>query len=169
MTFPRLSRRAMTRLLLVSPLSSSLLGCGGESEGGGGGGGGGAAGTESSFAFEVGDAMAYNITEMRVSAGAEITVSIQHTGQMPKNAMGHNFVLLQSGTNVEAFAAKAVAAADSEYIPASESAAIIAHTKLVGGGESDEITFTAPPAGTYEYICSYPGHYSIMRGTLTSV
>ncbi|MEO0325508.1 MAG: azurin [Myxococcota bacterium] len=167
MTQPSLSRRAMTRLLLASPLSTALVGCGGESAGGGGGGA--AADTESSFAFEVGDAMAYNITEMRVAAGAEITVSIRHTGQMPKNAMGHNFVLLQQGTNVEAFATKAIAAAEADYIPASESSSIIAHTKLVGGGESDEITFTAPPAGTYTYLCSYPGHYSMMQGSLVSV
>ncbi|MEM1415393.1 MAG: azurin [Myxococcota bacterium] len=160
----------MTRLLLATPFSASLIGCGGEEGGGGGGGGGGSTeGTETSFAFEVGDAMAYNISEMRVAAGAEITVSIRHTGQMPKNAMGHNFVLLQAGTNVEAFATAAIGAVDSDYIPASEAGSIIAHTKLVGGGESDSVTFTAPPAGTYTYLCSYPGHYAIMQGTLTSV
>ena len=37
---------------------------------------------------------------------------------------------------------------------------------LVGGGESSSVTFPAPEKGTYDYICTFPGHYAIMRGIL---
>jgi len=53
------------------------------------------------------------------------------------------------------------------YLPQDQSA-IIVHTAMLGGGESDTIEFTAPPAGTYPFICTFPGHYAIMRGKLVS-
>ncbi|MGD1893724.1 MAG: plastocyanin/azurin family copper-binding protein [Cyclobacteriaceae bacterium] len=43
---------------------------------------------------------------------------------------------------------------------------MIVHTKFIGGGESDTITFEAPSPGTYDYICSFPGHYALMQGKL---
>ena len=55
------------------------------------------------------------------------------------------------------------------YIPAAKKASILANTKLAGGGETVEVTFTAPTEpGEYTYICSFPGHVSGgMKGTLT--
>jgi azurin len=82
----------------------------------------------------------------------------------PKESMAHNFVLLKDGTDLQAFAAQAVSAPD--HIPANNPN-IIAHTKLLGAGESDTIEFTVP-AGDYTYICSFPGHYLTMTGTLTA-
>jgi len=38
---------------------------------------------------------------------------------------------------------------------------------LVEPGTSGETTFTAPAAGTYPYICTFPGHYLMMKGVLT--
>jgi azurin len=35
---------------------------------------------------------------------------------------------------------------------------------MIGGGESDTITFDAPEAGTYVFLCTFPGHYQVMRG-----
>ncbi len=108
------------------------------------------------------DQMQYDQAQLRVKSGQEVTLTLTHTGQMDKAVMGHNFVLLKKGTDVAGFATDAIAAADNEYIP--ESDAIIAYTGLIGGGESVSVTFTAPEAGIYDYICSFPGHYSIMRG-----
>jgi len=87
-------------------------------------------------------------------------------GNMPKDKMGHNFVLLKKGVDVAAFGMEAMKAGlDKDYIP-NDGADVIAHTKLLGGGETDTISFKAPEPGTYEYICSYPGHFSLMRGVL---
>ncbi|WP_256377550.1 plastocyanin/azurin family copper-binding protein [Pedobacter sp. L105] len=39
-------------------------------------------------------------------------------------------------------------------------------TKLIGGGESDTIMFTINEKGTYDYVCSFPGHSALMKGKL---
>ena len=85
---------------------------------------------------------------------------------MAKNAMGHNFVLLAQGTDVNAFAEEAVKASTNGYVPADHSK-IIAYTDLIGGGESTTITFNAPAKGSYDYICTFPGHHMTMKGKLS--
>lgn len=110
------------------------------------------------------DAMQFDKKEFKVKAGQKVKLTLKHTGKFAKQAMGHNFVLLKPGTDLQAFASKANMAASTEYIPKSEATSIVAHTKLLGGGETDTIEFTAPKKGTYTYICSFPGHYGIMQG-----
>ncbi|REA61239.1 azurin [Dyadobacter luteus] len=120
---------------------------------------------EKAIVIKGSDAMQFDLKEIKVKAGQKVKLTLTHSGKLAKAAMGHNFVLLKAGTDVAAFGSKAAAARETEYIPKSEAASIIAHTKLVGGGESDTITFTAPKKGTYTYICSFPGHYALMKGT----
>ncbi|GAB3934003.1 azurin [Larkinella terrae] len=110
------------------------------------------------------DAMQFDTKEFKVKAGQKIKLTFKHAGKYAKQAMGHNFVLLKSGTDIADFASKANLARDNDYIPKSEASKIIAHTKLLGGGESDTIEFTAPKKGVYPYICSFPGHYGLMQG-----
>ena len=62
------------------------------------------------------------------------------------------------------FAQRAMLARENEYIPVGDET--IAYTKMIGGGESDTITFTAPKTGSYTYICTFPGHYGLMKGVL---
>jgi azurin len=48
-------------------------------------------------------------------------------------------------------------------------ARVIAHTKIVGGGQTTSITFptSALKKGeSYTYFCSFPGHASMMKGSL---
>lgn len=112
------------------------------------------------------DNMRYNQKELRVKEGQIIDLTLKHTGQMPKKAMGHNFVLLAEGTNVTQFGQKAASASETDYIPESEQESILAHTGMIGGGETTNIRFQAPAKGSYTYLCSFPGHYVIMQGTL---
>ncbi len=107
------------------------------------------------------DQMRFDTNEIRVKAGEKVKLTLNHTGKLPKNAMGHNFVLLEAGTNVAKFSQAAMNARATEYIPAK---GVLAHTKLIGGGESTTIEFTAPKKGTYDFICSFPGHYAMMKG-----
>lgn len=107
--------------------------------------------------------MRYDKLLLRVKVGQEVTLTLNHTGEQPKNLMGHNFVLLKKGTDVSRFASKAGVAIENDYIPA-DTEAVIAHTKMIGGGESTTITFDAPPKGSYDYLCSFPGHHGLMRG-----
>ncbi len=109
------------------------------------------------------DQMRFDKKEIRVRAGQTVRLTLVHGGKMAKNVMGHNFVLLTPGTDINQFGQEAVKAAENDYIP-ENTAQVIAHTKMLGGGESTTIEFTAPEAGTYDFICSFPGHYAIMRG-----
>ena len=113
--------------------------------------------------LKAGDNMKFDKSEITVNAGESVTLTLQHTGTMPKTGMGHNFVLLKQGVNNNAFATKALEARDHDYIP-ENSDEIIAHTKLLGGGEDDTIVFPAPEKGTYEYLCTFPGHAAVMHG-----
>lgn len=112
------------------------------------------------------DAMSYSTRKIEVPAGTKVELTLTHTGKLPKAGMGHNVVILKQGTNKKAFANMAMAASKTDYIPPKMKDAIIAHTKLLGGGESDTITFDAPAPGEYDYLCSFPGHYVAMSGKL---
>lgn len=109
------------------------------------------------------DQMQFDKKIIRVKAGQEVTLVLKHTGKMAVNIMGHNFVLLKSGVDISGFGSKASAAKDADYIP-EEGKDVIAHTKMIGGGETTAITFKAPAKGEYDFICSFPGHYGVMQG-----
>jgi len=110
------------------------------------------------------DQMQYNLKTIEVPAGSTVRVNLKHIGQMAKNIMGHNFVLLKQGVDLSEFAAAAISAKDTDYVPKSKEDQVIAHTSLVGGGESTFVEFTAPAAGTYKFLCTFPGHYVTMQG-----
>ncbi|HVU15987.1 MAG TPA: azurin [Candidatus Didemnitutus sp.] len=116
-----------------------------------------------------GDSMKYNLTTIEAKPGQEVHVTLTNIGTMPKAAMAHNFILLQKGTDPKAFSDAAVSAAATDYFPASMADKVIAHTKLLGPKQSDEITFKAPTEpGEYPFLCSFPAHYLAgMHGTLT--
>ena len=115
--------------------------------------------------IESNDQMQYTTNELKAPAGT-IKLTLHHAGKMEKTVMGHNLVILKQGTDPADFAQKAADAKDTDYIPASEKANVIAHTKIIGGGESDTIEFTIEEKGTYDFICSFPGHVAIMKGKL---
>lgn len=122
--------------------------------------------TGNTLEIEANDQMQFNLTELKAVAGQEITLVLKNVGKMDKTVMGHNVIILKVGTDVAEYAKKALAAKDTDYVPASESESVIAHTKLTGGGESDTIKFTITEKGTYDFICSFPGHYALMKGKL---
>ncbi len=110
------------------------------------------------------DQMTYDKKEFTVKAGQMVSLTLTHSGKMAKDAMGHNWVLISNAISVEDYAKKAMEAKADDYIPGSEYANTIAHTKLLGAGESDTITFEAPEKGTYNFLCTFPGHYGAMNG-----
>lgn len=110
------------------------------------------------------DMMQYNTREIRVKAGTTVTLTLKHIGKLDKQVMGHNWVLLKQGVDLIGFASQASGAQATAYIP-EDTQDVIAHTKMLGGGESDTITFEAPAPGTYQFLCSFPGHFAQMQGT----
>ncbi|MBR10355.1 MAG: azurin [Rickettsiales bacterium] len=117
-----------------------------------------------SLEIEANDQMQFNKEELKVTEGQVVTLTLKHTGKMPKEAMGHNWVLLASGTEVSTFGTAAVSAPDNGYIPQDMADKVIASTKVIGGGEEVTITFEAPKAGYYKFLCSFPGHWGVMQG-----
>ncbi len=108
------------------------------------------------------DQMLFDKGLLKGKSGEEINLTLNHTGKISKEFMGHNFVLLKKDVDVDDFAQRAVIAKDNQYIP--EGDETIAYTNMLGGGESDSITFTVDEPGSYIYICTFPGHYQIMKG-----
>jgi azurin len=115
------------------------------------------------------DRMKYNLEAFSVPAGSRVKLNFRNVGKMPKSVMGHNVVFLIAGVDSGAFATAAAAARDNGYIPVQFKDQILAHTNLLGSGESDTIEFTAPDiSGEYEFLCSFPAHlFAGMRGVMT--
>ena len=124
---------------------------------------------ECSVDLEGNDAMKFNKTSIEVpKACKDFTINLKHTGKLPKAAMGHNVVIAATSDikGVDADGIKAGAAKD--YIKPGDTR-VIAHSPLVGGGESTKVTFAVSKlgAGPYSFFCSFPGHSTLMKGTIT--
>lgn len=116
------------------------------------------------------DTMQFDIKNFDVTAGNKVKIIFKNTGKLPKIAMGHNLVLLKKGVTAIAFGQKALGAGANAVNPLPDSLKgdVIANTKLLGPGEEEIVTFTAPSEkGAYEYVCTFPGHFAMMRGTMT--
>jgi azurin len=113
------------------------------------------------------DQMKFGVTAIEAKAGEQLKVVLKNIGTLPKEAMGHNWVLLKPGTDLNAFAMAAMTAKDTDYVPAAHKDKVVASTKVIGPKQTAEATFTVPAAGEYPFICSFPGHYMLMKGTLT--
>ena len=118
------------------------------------------------LSIEGDDAMKFNKNQLHAKAGQTVKLTLTHTGTMDINVMGHNCVLLNADADLDAFIAAAQVAKETDYIPASHEGDIIAHTDMIGGGESASVEFTAPAPGKYTFICSFPGHAGMMKGVL---
>jgi azurin len=115
------------------------------------------------------DQMKFDKTLFKVKAGQEIKLKLTNIGKLPAAAMSHNVVILKPGTDVQAFGEAAVTAKDSEHIPQNMLSDVIAHTKMLGPGASDQISFKLPEPGVYDFICSFPGHFGTMHGKIVAV
>ncbi|PTY08072.1 azurin [Opitutaceae bacterium EW11] len=119
-------------------------------------------------AITANDTMKFSVTEIHAKPGEALAVTLTNEGTVPKFSMGHNWVLMTAGTDLNAVTAAAIEAATTEYIPASFKDRILASTKLLGPKESDTALFYAPKQpGRYPFLCTYPGHMQVgMKGEL---
>lgn len=154
----------MLMLAVVLGVSLLLSACGGGGGGAASGGGGGATGPLTIDIGSDGENLAFDKTTLTAAAGQQVTLNFKNNSAVQQ----HNWVLVKGGEDVAKPIADAglTAGAAAQFLPADLSN-VIAHTKVLNGGESESITFTAPAAGTYLYICTVPGHYPLMQGTLT--
>ena len=113
------------------------------------------------------DQMQYDKKELSVAADCtQVELTLHHTGKLPAQAMGHNWVLAKTadmpGVAHDGAAARV---ADNHVKPGDTR--VIAHTKIVGGGQSDTITFptsSLKKGEAYSFFCTFPGHWAIMKG-----
>ncbi|EMU4390234.1 azurin [Neisseria gonorrhoeae] len=119
---------------------------------------------------ESNDNMQFNTKDIQVSkACKEFTITLKHTGTQPKASMGHNLVIAKA-EDMDGVFKDGVGAADTDYVKPDD-ARVVAHTKLIGGGE--ESSLTLDPAkladGDYKFACTFPGHGALMNGKVTLV
>ena len=115
------------------------------------------------------DTMQFSTKEFSVTAGEKVELEFKNIGKLPKIAMGHNLVILKEGVSALAFGSKVLQAGGNatNALPESVKDEVLAHTKLLGPGESEIITFDAPEKpGLYQFVCTFPGHYAMMRGIM---
>ncbi|WP_305805472.1 azurin [Stenotrophomonas sp. YIM B06876] len=119
--------------------------------------------------LEGSDAMRYNLANIDVPRSCTtFTIHLKHTGKLARAVMGHNVVIAKPAdmAGIDADGMKAGLA--DNYIKPGD-ARVIAHSTVVGGGESTSVSFPVAKLGKTptEFFCSFPGHSAFMKGTLT--
>ena len=111
------------------------------------------------------EAMKYDKKEFTVPAGKTIIIVLENP-----DAMQHNLVIgkpksLQIIGNAANKMITQKDAVEKNYVPSIPQ--IIAATPLVNPGETYRLKFTAPSqVGDYPFVCTFPGHWSIMNGIM---
>lgn len=109
----------------------------------------------------------YDTDSLTVTAGRPVEITLVNPDTMP-----HNLVITTPGSatpiGMQVTAMPPNQAAAIDYVP--ESADVLHHTAMVQAGRSDTLRFVAPAKpGQYDYVCTFPGHYTTMRGVLEVV
>lgn len=116
------------------------------------------------------DQMQFDKQTIAIAADCtEVELKLKHNGKLPAAAMGHNWVLTTTADFQPVATAGAPAGAANNFVP-KDDARVIAFTKLIGGGESTSVKFPTSKlkkGGDYTFFCSFPGHWSLMKGKLT--
>jgi azurin len=112
----------------------------------------------------VANTMAFDKTKLSVPAGAEVHLTLKNNATM--STLPHNWVLVKTGTEASVAAAGLKLGEPAGYLDVRVKDAL-AHTGMAKPGETTDVTFIAPEPGDYPYICTFPGHYMMMKGVLT--
>ena len=122
--------------------------------------------------IEGNDMMQFNTKEISVSKSCdEVTINMKHVGNLPKAAMGHNVVIAKA-SDAQAIATEAAAAGPANDYWNKDDERIVAHTDMVGGGETTSTTFKPADLAEgeeYNFFCTFPGHFAIMKGNVVLV
>jgi len=109
-----------------------------------------------------GDQMMYKQTAITIKADTPTRIKMVNNAQSP--AMVHNVVIVKKGEGDAVGQAAVTVPATKDHVP--EHPGVLAATKLAKPGETSTVVVNLP-AGEYEYICTFPGHYVMMKGVLT--
>ncbi len=130
------------------------------------------AGGECAIIINSDDKMTFDTKEIAIKSSCkDFTVTLKHTGTMPKAGMGHNVVITKAADKDGVISDGTTAGADKDYLKPDD-ARVVATTKLIGGGETDTVSFPVSKLAkgeNYVFFCSFPGHSALMQGTVKLV
>jgi azurin len=106
-----------------------------------------------------GDQLKFSTEILTVTEGATVVITLENSSSI----FQHNLVVVQSGAKDSVAAAGAIAGPTNDYVPTGD-VQVVANTKLLNAGETGEVLFTAPVAGNYQFVCTFPGHNFTMFG-----
>jgi azurin len=109
--------------------------------------------------------MSYDVKELTVKAGKKIQLTLNNPDYMPHNLL----VVMPGAANEIGKAAMAMGAEGFEKDFRPDSNKILAGTSMLDNGEKETIEFTIDKPGSYEFVCTFPGHFMLMRGALKVV
>jgi azurin len=114
------------------------------------------------------DMMQFDKKELAAAGDCtEVEVTLKHSGKLQANVMGHNWVLTKTADAAAVSSAGLTAGLKENHVPPGDKR-VIAHTKVIGGGQSDTVKFSTASlkkGEAYTFVCTFPGHSSIMKGT----
>jgi azurin len=151
----RLTRNAFAALLVVA--APALL-CGAPAH---------AAAKVCKLAITGNDAIQYDKKQLTITADCtQVELTLTHIGKLPAQSMGHDWVLVKA-EDLAAVANDGLTAGIANNYVKQGDTRVIAHTKVVGGGESATVTFATSAlkkGQAYKYLCTFPGHNALMNG-----
>jgi azurin len=120
-----------------------------------------------SVAISGSDAMQYDKKEIAIAADCtQVEVTLTHSGKLPAQAMGHNWVLAKTSDMAGVVNDGMGAGFADDHIKKGDTR-VIAHTKIVGGGQSTSVKFATSllkKGEAYSFFCTFPGHSALMKG-----
>lgn len=109
--------------------------------------------------------MLFDKTELSFQSGRRVSLVFNNPDLMP-----HNIVFVKPGTGDKVGAAADAMASstngfEKNFVP--DLTDVLFATPLVNAGATARLNFTVPSTpGKYPYICSFPGHWRVMRGIM---
>ena len=104
--------------------------------------------------------MKFDKKEIYVPAETEITMALINKSTDP--TMPHNVVIIENGKSNDVGQA-GLNYKDNSYVMPND-INVFAHSPLAQIGETVYFSFKTPSSGEYQFICSYPGHWGLMKG-----
>ena len=151
----RLTRHAFAALL-VAGLPALLLGAPAQ-----------AASKVCKLAISANDAIQYDKKQLTITSDCtQVELTLTHTGKLPAQSMGHDWVLVKA-EDLSTVASDGLTAGIANNYVKKDDPRVIAHTKVVGGGESTSVMFSTSAlkkGQSYKYLCTFPGHNALMNG-----
>ena len=103
--------------------------------------------------------MAFDQKEIAVQANSKVKLTL--INESKEETMFHNILIVKKGS-ANKIGMQAISLKSKNYIPDNKD--IIAASDLAKPGETVLLEFDAPAKGEYEFLCTFPGHHTTMRG-----